>query len=332
MKKLLSMLGTITLIGTASTNVIACGGEKPTPPAPDIRTDINGKITSPIDLGQLDENTKNGFLTKLQTKLVTLSGLSTITNNDYNVYKAGTTTALHNSDVTAGTSLNIKIVAKGNNFKGEKDSIIVNYTKKNAKTDLNTEMLKTNLKFTKTMNGKDAYNELRSKIKDLSNNIYNSTDEIKNDNTLLISIWISSSQQLEDTSTSNLETLGSVDVKIKVSENNKAFKECDWKVLSGVIVNKTNLNIITKLTGLNITADINKIYDDFWDNIFQANELKDNNSIRNNWSNWVFASNNPSDTTNIKSQKQQSGTIYIVISADNQYWTGITPRLKVTLA
>lgn len=96
---------------------------------------------------------------------------------------------------------------------------------------------------------------------------------------------------------------------------------------------RTNLNTITQLTGLDITADNNKTYNDWWDMIFKANELKDNKSIQNDWLNFVYASDNPSDMTNIKNKKQESGTVYIVIEVKNQnsYWKGSTPRLKVTL-
>ncbi|WP_339047138.1 lipoprotein [Spiroplasma endosymbiont of Colias croceus] len=145
MKKLLSMIGVMTLIGSASTSVVACGGENPTPPTPDTRTDIEKKITSPIALGQLDENTKSDFLAKLQTALARITELNTITPSDYDVYKAGTTTAIQNSDIIAGNSLNIKIVAKGNKFEGNKDNIVVNYTQNDTRTDLTTIITTTNL-------------------------------------------------------------------------------------------------------------------------------------------------------------------------------------------
>lgn len=126
MKKLLSMLGAITLIGTTSTNVVACGGEKPSPIS-DTKTDISNKITSPIALGQLDANTALDFLAKLQTALAKISDLSSIKTTDYDVFKSGTTTAIPDSDITAGNSLNIKIVAKGSKFEGTKDNIKVSY-------------------------------------------------------------------------------------------------------------------------------------------------------------------------------------------------------------
>ena len=129
MKKLLSILGAITLIGTASTSVIACnGGEKPTPPTPD-KTNIAGIIPSTIDLGELSANTAAGFKTKLQEKLANLTELSSIKTEDYDVYKAGTEIAIMDSDITGKSSLKIKIVARGAHFEGEKDDITTNYTK-----------------------------------------------------------------------------------------------------------------------------------------------------------------------------------------------------------
>ncbi|KNE88502.1 hypothetical protein PSTG_18094 [Puccinia striiformis f. sp. tritici PST-78] len=128
----------MTLGAITSTSVIACGGQKPTPPTSDTRTDIEKEITSTIALGQLDTNTKTDFLDKLQTALVQIPNLSTITPNDYDVYKAGTITSIQDNDIIAGNSLNIKIVAKGNKFKGNKDNITTNYTQKDTKTDLST--------------------------------------------------------------------------------------------------------------------------------------------------------------------------------------------------
>ncbi|WP_210360732.1 hypothetical protein, partial [Borreliella valaisiana] len=55
------------------------------------KIDISTKISNSIDLGQLSKNTKLNFLNKLQDKLKTMSGLTTITTSDYDVYKAGTT-------------------------------------------------------------------------------------------------------------------------------------------------------------------------------------------------------------------------------------------------
>lgn len=124
MKKLLSILGAITLIGTSTTSIVACdGGETPTS---DTKIDISNKITSPLDLGQLSADTASEFLVKLQAKLVTISGLSNIKTTDYDVYKAGTTTAIQDSDIL--TLKEIKMVAKGNNFTGNKDNIVVRYT------------------------------------------------------------------------------------------------------------------------------------------------------------------------------------------------------------
>ncbi|BET39615.1 lipoprotein [Spiroplasma ixodetis] len=140
MKKLLSILGAMTLIWTASTSVIACGEEKPTPPSPDTRTDIENKITSPIALGQLSENTKTEFLAKLQTALTQIPNLNTITPSDYDVYKARTTIEIQDSDITVGNFLNIKIVAKGSKFQGNKDNITANYTRKDTRTDIENKI------------------------------------------------------------------------------------------------------------------------------------------------------------------------------------------------
>lgn len=98
----------------------------------DTRTDISTKIPNDINLGQLSTNSVKAFLANLQAELVKISELNTITSSDYDIYKAGTTTGIQDSDISAGTSLNIKIVAKGNKFTGEKDNITVNYIQKNT--------------------------------------------------------------------------------------------------------------------------------------------------------------------------------------------------------
>ncbi|WP_210373045.1 hypothetical protein, partial [Borreliella garinii] len=101
---------------------------------------ISTKISNSIDLGQLSKNTKLNFLNKLQDKLKTMSGLTTITTSDYDVYKAGTTNEIQNSDIIAGNTLIIKITAKGSNFEGIKDNIVVNYSQKITKIDISTKI------------------------------------------------------------------------------------------------------------------------------------------------------------------------------------------------
>lgn len=62
MKKLLSMLGAITLIGTTSTSVVACGGEKPSPLLKifaDLGTDKTGMLVFDNE-GNLYSSTTNG--------------------------------------------------------------------------------------------------------------------------------------------------------------------------------------------------------------------------------------------------------------------------------
>lgn len=100
------------------------------------KVNLSDKITNPINLGQLSENTVTDFLAQLQEHLKKLSNLKNITTNDYDVYKAETTNVIQDSDVANNSSLNIKIVAKGNKFEGEKDNILVNYTKKDTRTNL----------------------------------------------------------------------------------------------------------------------------------------------------------------------------------------------------
>ncbi|WJG71468.1 lipoprotein [Spiroplasma ixodetis] len=144
MKKLLSMLGAMLLTGTASASIIACGkGDEPKPepsPTPKQKIGISTKISNSIDLGQLSKNTKLNFLNKLQDKLKTMSGLTTITTSDYDVYKAGTTNEIQNSDIIAGNTLIIKITAKGSNFEGIKDNIVVKYSQKITKIDISTKI------------------------------------------------------------------------------------------------------------------------------------------------------------------------------------------------
>ncbi|BET37640.1 lipoprotein [Spiroplasma ixodetis] len=72
MKKLLSILGAITLIGTTSTSVIACGGRNEPSPTSDTRTDLNTVIIKNelgiIYIGQLDKTNKTEILKAIKDK------------------------------------------------------------------------------------------------------------------------------------------------------------------------------------------------------------------------------------------------------------------------
>lgn len=103
-----------------------------------------------------------------------------------------------------------------------------------TRINLNTNILKDNLYFLKKMNSTQAYNELRSKIKDLSSSGYKNIDEIKKDNTILISIWIAPKNYLTEHIINPFEFVDRVDVKIKITTNNKAFKKMNLTTLSKI--------------------------------------------------------------------------------------------------
>lgn len=88
---------------------------------------------------------------------------------------------------------------------------------------------------------------------------------------------------------------------------------------------------------MNIVADPTKVNDDLWDKILEANELKNYRvSIKANWFNKIYATNNSSDTDSIKGEYQKPGSIYVVIQATNTWSDSLvavsdTQRLQVIL-
>ena len=126
MKKLLSMIGVITLIGTASASVIACWNWEVIK-----KIDISYEISSEINLGQLSANTANAFLANLQRELARITNLNTITPSDYDVYKEGTATAIQDSDISKDNKIiiSIKIKSISRNFSGIAKNINVKYIK-----------------------------------------------------------------------------------------------------------------------------------------------------------------------------------------------------------
>ncbi|BET38102.1 hypothetical protein [Spiroplasma ixodetis] len=81
-------------------------------------------------------------MAKLEEKIRKLPNLSTITTNDYDVYKSETTINIQDSAINNSLFLNVKIVAKGENFTGKKDNITVNYILRDQKINLNRNDLK----------------------------------------------------------------------------------------------------------------------------------------------------------------------------------------------
>lgn len=95
---------------------------------------------------------------------------------------------------------------------------------------------------------------------------------------------------------------------------------------------RTDISAITQLTGLDITADIQKTYNDLWTEIFKANEFK--NLTYNSYETFMYKTNDLKDTTDIKELKQQKGDIYIILQVGKNEGIncfGDTPRLKITL-
>lgn len=168
MKKLLSILGVMTLIGTASTNVIACG-ETPKP-KPEQKTDLT-TIPKTLVVGQLNDNSIKGFLSKLQTNLSTITGLSSITNDDYNIYKSGTAISLQDSDITDSNHISVDINSKGNQFVGSAKNIYINY----AQNENNINVFEVDYRFL-------AHNWIKMKMsRDIFLNIKNDFKKIKNE-------------------------------------------------------------------------------------------------------------------------------------------------------
>lgn len=124
MKKLLTILSVISLTSAAA-SVVACGNNSITPSTNHI--DLTTTIPKSLVLGKLNNNSIKGFFEKFQTKLLSLTGLSSITNNDYDVYKAGTTTAIQDSDITNSNHIFVDINSKGNQFVGLAKNIYIHY-------------------------------------------------------------------------------------------------------------------------------------------------------------------------------------------------------------
>lgn len=154
-------------------------------------------------------------------------------------------------------------------------------------------------------------------------------EAITTDNNVVIKKNDNSSLEPEDIKTSSLT------IKIIASQSTNFSGE---KVISiNLTVNKKDLSTITKLTGLNIVADSTKVNNDLWDKILEANELKNYRvSIKADWFNKIYATNNSSDTDSIKGEYQKPGSIYVVIQATNTWSDSLvavsdTQRLQVIL-
>ncbi|WP_338961677.1 MULTISPECIES: hypothetical protein [unclassified Spiroplasma] len=147
MKNLLKLLSILAISTPIPLTVVACD----TPDSKkDTKIDISTKIPNNINLGTLKfkKNIKSEFLNKLQAKLVAMSGLKTITSDDYDVYikifeKYFYFKDLYFIDIFKPNdfltlNLNIKIVAKnGAKFKGEKNNITISYCLLQWWNDLN---------------------------------------------------------------------------------------------------------------------------------------------------------------------------------------------------
>ncbi|MBP1528384.1 MAG: lipoprotein, partial [Spiroplasma ixodetis] len=104
MKKLLSMIGAMTLIGTTSTNVIACDGGNE--PKPETITDLTSIITTTnlgiIYVGQLEKPNKNQILEAIKKNNPNASSL---TQSDFDFEDTPTATTV--------------IINGKNNYKGK---------------------------------------------------------------------------------------------------------------------------------------------------------------------------------------------------------------------
>lgn len=128
MKKLLTILGAITLIGTASTNIIACG-DNSNPSTQ--KNDLNSLPTTTNVTIRSDSIDKvNDFKEVLINELKKQSGFSNLEISDVDITKSDGNT-LTNNDIIQST-LNTKVKAKtsSQNFNGEKNiNIIINIMK-----------------------------------------------------------------------------------------------------------------------------------------------------------------------------------------------------------
>lgn len=97
-------------------------------------------------------------------------------------------------------------------------------------------------------------------------------------------------------------------------------------------VQKTNLNTIIELTGLNLVADITKKIKDFDSQILNANEFK-KHSLVPGYILKYYASKDKSSLLNKDTTKQKSGNFFIILQANNvsddPYWFGATNFLLI---
>ncbi|WJG69227.1 lipoprotein [Spiroplasma ixodetis] len=369
MKKLLSILSAITLIGTTSTNIIACGdGEKPTPPTPDTRTDLN-TIIKTKSLGKIVMTgsipTKEELLKSIKDNN---SSANSLTISDFN-FKQGSPTSTNS------------IIIGQNNYKGE---TTLTYTK-DTRTDLNT-IIKTKSLGKIVMTGSiPTKEELLKSIKDnnssansltisdfnfkqgsptSTNSIIIGQNNYKGETTLTYTKDTRTDLNtiIKTKSLGKIVMTGSIPTKEEllksIKDNNSSansltisdfnFKQGSPTSTNSIIIGqnnykgettltytkdtRTDLNTITQLTELDITADNTKKYNDLWTEILKAKEFK--NLTYNSYKTFMYKTNDLKDTADIKELNQEAGDIYIILQVGKNEGIncfGDTPRLKVTL-
>lgn len=110
MKKLLSSLAIVTLIGATSISVVTCGGERI---APVRKTDLNSLTTTANVSIKIDSIDKvNYFKIVLISQLKLQSGFSNLEISDVDITKYDGS-SLQESDIVQGI-LNTKVIAKEN--------------------------------------------------------------------------------------------------------------------------------------------------------------------------------------------------------------------------
>ncbi len=243
MKNLIKIISAIGLIGTASTSVIACENKIDT--IQKINNVIKNKLLGNINIGILTIPTpqKIKFVLKKQNPNLDINAIA----------------------ITNITNENCNVTGDNKSYIG---TISVNYSCSTTnKINFKLNELTKNLTITNKMNGLQVLDAIRSGIVTLSNKGYISNEELKSDQTLLWSAWISDSdwdyQQIW--SNTNLEKYnnGNIIIKINIKTDNLYFNQIiNWEDIKINI--KTDLNILSDNIRTIDNIEINDINSFFW--------------------------------------------------------------------
>ncbi|WP_425381811.1 hypothetical protein [Spiroplasma endosymbiont of Polydrusus pterygomalis] len=224
MKNLIKIISAISLIGTASTSVIACENKINT--IQKINNVIKNKLLGDINIGILTIPTpqKIKFVLKKQNPNLDIDAIA----------------------ITNITNENCNVTGDNKSYIG---TINVNYSCSTTnKINFKLDELPKNLTITNNMNGLQLLDAIRSAIVSLANKGYISNEELKSDQTLLWSAWISNDDPWnyeQIWSTTNLEQYnnGNIIIKINIKTDNLYFNQIiNWEEIKINI--KTDFNIL----------------------------------------------------------------------------------------